>query len=145
MSLTLNLKFDWKAALPVIDFHPKNALFNGKTLFMWLANTGVEPPFSKISQLKLQKLRKVHCSKFSLEFNSIRIAAHKERPALKHGQIHEKSEFHPCAVFSTRAQGSVMPNENFALSRINKDELTKLFKSENNSRYQHCRWFFVGR
>ena len=37
---------------------PKNALFNGKIRFWWLANTGVKPPFFKISRLKLQKLLK---------------------------------------------------------------------------------------
>ena len=56
-----------------------------------------------------------------------------------------KSEFHPSTVFSTRAQGSVMPTKNFALSRIIKDELIKLFKSENNSHHQRCRWLYVGR
>ena len=65
---------------------------------MWLSNTGVEPPFSKISRLKLQKVlkshyigqvkRKVDNGKFSLKFNSFRIATHKERPALQQGQIH---------------------------------------------------------
>ena len=37
---------------------PKNDLFNWKVLFLWLANIGVEPHFSKISRLKLQKLLK---------------------------------------------------------------------------------------
>ena len=44
---------------------------------------------------KLQKLfyagqikRKVNFDKLSLEFKSVTIAAHKERPTLKHGQIH---------------------------------------------------------
>ena len=37
-----------------------------------------------------------------------------------------KSEFHPYAVFSTRAQRSVMPSENFSLSSINKDHLKEL-------------------
>ena len=35
-----------------------NALFNGRIPFLWLANKGVEPPFPKISQLRLQKLLK---------------------------------------------------------------------------------------
>ena len=34
----------------------KNALFSVKTFFLWLVNTGVKPPFFKISRLKLQKL-----------------------------------------------------------------------------------------
>ena len=36
----------------------ENALFNGKIHFLWSANTSVEPPFLKISRLKLQKLLK---------------------------------------------------------------------------------------
>ena len=32
--------------------------------------------------------REVSCGKFSVEFNSVKIAGHRERPALKHGQIH---------------------------------------------------------
>ena len=56
VSLTQTLKFDWKAALPVADFHPKYALFDGKIPFLWLANTGTKPPFFKIRRLKLQKL-----------------------------------------------------------------------------------------
>ena len=33
-----------------------------------------------------------------------------------------KSEFHPYMVFSSRAQWSIMTNENFTLSSINKDQ-----------------------
>ena len=49
VSLALNLKFDWKAALRVVDFHPR------MIPFLWLANTGVKPPIFKINRLKLQK------------------------------------------------------------------------------------------
>ena len=81
---------------------PKNAIFNGKIPFLWLANTGVEPPFSKISLLKLQNYwshagqvkQKVNCGKFSPEFSSVRIAAHKERPALNMAKFTWKSKFH---------------------------------------------------
>ena len=41
---------------------PKNALFNGKILFLWLANTGAEPPF-----LTCKVKRKVNCSEWSVE------------------------------------------------------------------------------
>ena len=37
-----------------------------------------------------------------------------------------KIEFHPEAVFPTRAQQSVIPSENVALSSINKDQLKDL-------------------
>ena len=57
MSPTLNLKSDWKAALPVVDFHPR-MLFSIEKYFLWLANPGVKPPFFKISRLKLLKLLK---------------------------------------------------------------------------------------
>ena len=33
----------------------KNRTFNGKILFLWLTNTGVEPNFFKICRHKLQK------------------------------------------------------------------------------------------
>ena len=60
-----------------------------------MANTGVEPPFPKINQLKYwihagQVKRKVDCSKFSPAFNSIKIVAHKEKPALQQDQIQEE-------------------------------------------------------
>ena len=42
-----------------------------------------------------------------------------------------KSEFHPYAVFSTRAQQSLMPSKNFALSSINKDQLKDLYNYLN--------------
>ena len=56
VSPTWDLKFDWKAALPVVDFHPRMLFLMEK--FSWLANTGVKPPFFEISRLKLQKLLK---------------------------------------------------------------------------------------
>ena len=54
VSSTLNLKTDWKAALPVVDFHPMMLFSIQKIHFLWLANTGLKPPFFKISRLKLQ-------------------------------------------------------------------------------------------
>ena len=56
--LTWNLKFDWKAALPVVDFHPI-MFFSMEKKFLCLANASVEPTFSKTSRLKLQKLFKL--------------------------------------------------------------------------------------
>ena len=58
VSPTLNLKFDWKANLLVVDFHPRMLFSIEKFLFLWFANTGVKPPFFKIGRLKLQKLLK---------------------------------------------------------------------------------------
>ena len=37
-----------------------------------------------------------------------------------------KSKFHPCAIFSARAQRSAMSSKNFALSIINKDQVKDL-------------------
>ena len=54
-------KSDWKAALPVVGFHPRVLFSIEKFLFSSLANTGVKPPFFKISRLKLQKLLKPCC------------------------------------------------------------------------------------
>ena len=78
---------------------PKNALFNGKIPFLWLANTGVKPPFSKISRFKNywshagQVKWKVNRGKFSLEFNSVRIAAQKESRLWNMAKSTWKSKF----------------------------------------------------
>ena len=58
MSSTLNLKTDWKATLLVVDFPPRMLFSIQKIPFLWLANTGLKPPFFKISRLKLQKVLK---------------------------------------------------------------------------------------
>ena len=42
------------------------------------------------------------------------------------GKSKYKSEFHPYAVFLTRAHWNVIPSENFVLSSINKDQLRDL-------------------
>ena len=91
-------------------------------LFPKLAGSNYKNYWSHADQVK----RKVNCGKFSLQANSVRIAAHKDRPALSMAKSTWKSEFHPYAVFSTRAQRSVMPSENFSLSSINKDHLKEL-------------------
>ena len=46
-----------KAALPVVDFHPRMLFSMKQFLFLWLANTGLKP-FFKNSRVKLQKLLK---------------------------------------------------------------------------------------
>ena len=58
VSPTKNLKFDWKAALPVVDFHARMLFSIEKIPFQLLANSGVKPPFFGIIRLKLQKLLK---------------------------------------------------------------------------------------
>ena len=67
--------------------------------------------------------RKVGCGKFSLEFNSVRIAAHKER---QQGQIHGKSEFHQSFQQKSIGASCQMLRKNFTLSSINKDQLKDL-------------------
>ena len=67
--------------------------------------------------------RKVGCGKFSLEFNSVRIAAHKER---QQGQIHGKSEFHQSFQQKSIGASCQMLSKNFTLSSINKDQLKDL-------------------
>ena len=53
-------------------------------------------------------------------------------PHIKKGRLYSrakskwKSEFHPDAFFSARAQRSVMPSKNFSLSSINKDQFKDL-------------------
>ena len=103
VSLTLNLKLDWNAALPVVDFYPR-MLFSMEKLLFVVTNTGVQPPFFKNQPAQITKIIEVmlaNCAKLSLEVNSIRIAAHKERLALKHGQIHtEKGIPHLRGLFN---------------------------------------------
>ena len=126
-----------------------------KIPFLWLGNTGVKPPFSKLAGSNYknhwsradQVKQKVNCGKLSLEFNSVRAAAHKERPVLKHGQIHLEKWIPPLHGLFKKTQRRVIPSENSALSSINKDQLrdfVELFKSENDSRHQHCRCFYAG-
>ena len=90
---------------------PKNAPFNGKTPFLWLANTGVKPPFFKTSRLKLQKLLK-SCWPSKTEkwlrwvtfwSNFVRIATHSGAHLWSMTKSPRKREFHPFGVFSTRA------------------------------------------
>ena len=116
---------------------PKNALFNGKTpfflvglhwcratFFLKVAGSNYKNYWSNAGQVK----QKFNCGKFSLEFNSVRIAAHKEDRLWNMAKSTWKSKFHflPYAIFSTTDQCSVMPSENFALSSINKDQLEDL-------------------
>ena len=88
------MKFDWKAALPVVEFHPRmlfsmeEFLFHGWPtlghLFPKLAGSNFKNYWIHAGQVR----RKVDCSKFSLEFSFVRIAAQKESPALQQGEIH---------------------------------------------------------
>ena len=56
VSLTQTLKFDWKAALPVADFHP-SMLFSMEKFLLCGWPTLVQSHLSfKIRRLKLQKL-----------------------------------------------------------------------------------------
>ena len=57
--------------------------------------------------------RKVNCGKLSLEFNSIRIAAHKETPALTHGQIHVEKWIPPFHGLFNKSPGECHANQEF--------------------------------
>ena len=73
--------------------------FQWKNSFLWLVNTSVEHYWSHAGQVK----RKVNCSKLFLKCKPIRIAIHKKRPVLKHGQIHVAKWIPPLRrLFSTR-------------------------------------------
>ena len=56
MSSTLNLKYDWKATLPVVDFHPRMLFSIKKTPFFVVDQHWCKATFFKISRLKLQNL-----------------------------------------------------------------------------------------
>ena len=92
MNNVVNLKLEiWlETALPVVDFHPRMLFSMEKFVFCgWptlvyshlllkLAGSNYKNYWSHAAQVK----RKVNCVKFSLEFNSVMIAAHKEKSRL---------------------------------------------------------------
>ena len=63
---------------------------------MWLTNTGVKPQFFTIAGSNYknyesnagQGKQKVNCGELRVELTLVRIAAHNEKPSLKHGQIY---------------------------------------------------------
>ena len=111
-----NLKFKiWlESRLTSRWLSPKNVLFNGRIPFLWLANTGLEPPLSKISRLKLQKLLNSKCNGKLIAVSFLLNLTLLGLPHIKKGRLCSrakstwKSEFHPYAVFSAKAQRSVM-------------------------------------
>ena len=98
------MKFDWKAALPVVDFQPRMLFLMEEFIFFCGWSTLVQSYlFPKLAGSNYknhwnhagQVTRKVDCGKFSLEFNSVRITAYKERPALQQSQIHVEKGIPP--------------------------------------------------
>ena len=125
------MKFDWKA----VTF-PQERSFQSKKFFLWLANTGVKPPYFKISRLKLQKLLK-SCWPSKTEHqlrwvicwvNFVRLPHIVKDRLWNMAKSTRISEFHSCAVFSTRALLSYgcHANVNFAISSNNLDQLRDL-------------------
>ena len=102
-----NLKFDWKAALPVVDFHPRMLFSIEKILFCGWPTLVWSHLFSKLTGSNYknhlchagQAKRKVNCDELSVELTLLRLP-HIVKAIAKFAC---KSEFHPCAVFSTRA------------------------------------------
>ena len=118
-TFTQKCSLQWKNSFFLVGQHWCRATF-----FLKLAGSYYKNYWSHAGQVK----QKVNCGNFSLEFNSVRIAAHKEDRLWNMAKSTWKSKFHflPYAVFSTTDQCSVMPSENFALSSINKDQLEDL-------------------
>ena len=63
--------------------------------------------------------RKVDCGKFSHEFNSVTIGAHRERPALQQGQIHAEKLIPHFQQESNRASSQAGISRSLVLTRIN--------------------------
>ena len=106
------MKFDWKAALPVVEFHPKILFSIKKSIFFVVGQHWCKATFFKISRVKLQKLLKP-CWPSKTEswvawvtcWNTfVTIATHSEIRLDDMAKSTRKNEFHPCGVFLTRAQ-----------------------------------------
>ena len=121
---------------------PKNALFNGKISFLWLANTGVRPPIFKISRLKLQKLLKScwlsemesYCGELSVEITLLGLPHIVKPTSETWPNPREKVNSTLSRSFQQTSwwKMDVMPNVNFALSDSNnKDQLRDLYNYLN--------------
>ena len=88
-----NLKFDWKAALPVVDFHPRMLFSTEKFLFydwptlVWshlfskLAGSNYKNYWNHAGQLK----RKVNCGELSAETTLLELPYIVKTASKKHG------------------------------------------------------------
>ena len=84
---------------------PKNAPLSGKIHFLWLAQSGLKPPFFEISRLVNKKLnvkRKVNCGELHAK-KSVRIGPHSESRPRNLSKSTGKSETTlACALPRTR-------------------------------------------
>ena len=112
-SLTFNLKFDWKATLPVVDFHPRMLFFCGWSTLVW-SHLSLKLADSNYKMLAKWngKLIAASCLLNLTPWGLPHIKTHRHWHLVKSSW---KSEFHPSAVFSTRTQESVVPSKNFAI------------------------------
>ena len=114
------MKFDWKAHLPVADFHPI-IFFQRRHCFFVVDQHCCKATFFKISRLKLQKLlkscysqvkRKVNCGELCVELTLLGLPHIVIDRLWNMAKSTRKNKFHPCV----------------------------LFKSESDNCHQHFRW-----
>ena len=132
------MKLDWKAALPVVDFHPRMLFSIEKCLFLWLVNSGVNPPIFKIRRLKLQKLQKSHAGQVTRNVNCVESSVELTLLGLSHivkGCLWSMAKYPRVKVTSTLARSfqqelcwemDIMSYMNFTFSINNKDQLRDL-------------------
>ena len=93
-----------------------------KANFFQSAGSNYKSYWSHAGEIK----RKVNCGIFLLNLTLLGFPHIKKVRLWSMVKSTWKIEFYPWVVFSTRAQGSVMPSKNLTLSRIDKDELKDL-------------------
>ena len=136
------MKFDWKAALPVVDFHPrilfptKKFLFYGWLTLVWshlfskLAGSNYKSYWSHAGQVK----RKVNFGELSVEITLLRLL-HIVKALIETWQnpgVKVNSTIARSFQQKPFWEMDVMPNVNFAPSKSNnKDQLRDLFNYLN--------------
>ena len=139
MSPTSNLKFDRKAALPVVDFHPRMIFSMEKFVFCGWPTPVYSHLFPKLAGQKLLKScwpseRKVNCGELPVEKTLLGLPHIVEvasetwpNPRVKMSSTLARSfQQEPCWEMD------VMSNVNFALSSKNQDQLRDLHNYLNH-------------
>ena len=130
-----NLKLEiWSESWPTGRWlSPKNALFNVKIPILLLANTGVKPPFFRISRLKLQSHAgrvkwKVGCGELPLEITLLGLRHIVKAASETWLNLRVKVNSTLAGSFQEEScwDKDVISNVNFALSSNSKDQLGDL-------------------
>ena len=111
---------------------PQECSFHWKNSFFVVVQHWCRATFFQYKQAEIAQIIEVMLTKRNGKLIAVNVLLNLTPLGLPHIQKDQicsmtksawKSEFHPYVVFSTRAQRSVIPSKNFALSGINKDQL----------------------